>query len=259
LTRGPRRASPSVHPWAEGGFGRAADAYELGRPGYPSTALDFIAARLELAPGRVVVDLGAGTGKLSRLLAATGARIVAVEPVSAMRALIPGGIDAIEGTAEAIPCGAGTVDAVTCAQAFHWFEPEAALSEIHRVLRPGGGLAILANVRDESDPLQRGFLDVLGRHRAHPSLEDASRPAALLVRDQRFAAAELQRFPHALRLDADALVAQAASESSVALLDDSTRESALRDFRALVAGTDEIELHYVTEVVCTSRLVMPPA
>jgi SAM-dependent methyltransferase len=215
--------------------------------------VDFIAARLELAPGRVVVDLGAGTGKLSRLLLSTGARVVAIEPVSAMRALIPAGIEAIEATAEAIQCDAGTVDAVTCAQAFHWFQPETALSEIHRVLRPGGGLAILANVRDESDPLQRGFLDVLGRYRSHPSLEAALRPTDLLAGDPRFAAVALQRFPHTHRLDADAFMAQAASESSIALLDDATRERALRDFRALVDATEETELHYLTEVLCTSR------
>jgi SAM-dependent methyltransferase len=215
--------------------------------------VDFIAARLALAPGCAVVDLGAGTGKLSRLLTATGARVVAVEPVSAMRALIPADIDAIDGTADAIPCGDGTVDAVTCAQAFHWFHPGTALSEIHRVLRPGGGIAILANVRDESDPLQRAFLDVLGRYRSHPSLEDTSRAADILAGDRRFASAELQRFPHAHRLDADAFVAQAASESSIALLDDSTRERALRDFRSLVGGTEKVELLYVAEVVCTSR------
>jgi SAM-dependent methyltransferase len=246
LARGPREAAPSVHPWAEGGFGRAADAYERGRPDYPPAAVDFLAKRFGLGPGSVVVDLGAGTGKLSRQLAATGARVVAVEPVAAMRALIPPGIEAVDGTAEAIPCDSRTVDAVTCAQAFHWFEPGAALTEIHRVLRTGGGLAIVTNVRDESDPLQRGFLDVLGRHRAHPSL------AAPRRLDSRFAPPQRHRFPHVHRLDAEGFVAQAASESSIALLDDETRATALRDFGALVAGRDEIELHYLTEVLATA-------
>jgi SAM-dependent methyltransferase len=252
VTRGPLRAAPSVHPWAEGGFGRAAEAYERGRPGYPEAAVDFLAARFGLAPGCLVIDLGAGTGKLSEPLAATGARVVAVEPVSAMRALIPTGIEAVEGTAEAIPCRNGVADAVTCAQSFHWFQPGAALAEIRRVLRPGGGLAILANVRDEADPLQRAFLGVLGRYRAHPSLEAASRPADLLAGDPRFAPLELHRFSHVHRLDADTFVAQAESESSIALLDDSARASALRDFRTLVAEAGEIELHYSTEVFSTS-------
>lgn len=252
MTRGPREAAPSVHPWAEGGFGRAADAYELGRPGYPAAALDFLAARFGLGPGSVVVDLGAGTGKLSRPLAATGAQVLAVEPVDAMRALIPAGIDAVEGTAEAIPCGEGTADAVTCAQAFHWFDPDAALTEIHRVLRPEGGLAIITNVRDESDPLQRKFVDVLGRYRSHPSLEAASRPADVIAGDARFAPPDLRRFPHVHRLDMDAFVAQAASESSIALLYDASRARALREFGALVAGRAELELRYVTEVLATT-------
>jgi SAM-dependent methyltransferase len=254
VTRGPRRAASSVHPWAERGFGQAAEAYERGRPGYPPAAVEFLAAQLGVGPGSVVVDLGAGTGKLSRQLAVTGARVIAVEPVRAMRALIPVGIEAVDGTAEAIPVDDGSADAVTCGQAFHWFEPVAALAEIHRVLRPGGGLAIVANLRDESDPLQRAFLDVLGPYRAHSSLEIASRPAVVLAGDPRFAPSELRRFPHVHSLDADAFVAQAASESSIALLDDSTRASALRDFGSLVAGRDDVGLRYVTEVLSTSSL-----
>lgn len=248
MTRGPRKAAPSVHPWAEGGFGRAAEAYERGRPAYAAAAVDFIVARFGLAQSGVVVDLAAGTGKLARQLAATGARVVAVEPERAMRALIPAGIEALEGTAEAIPCGDGTADAVTCAQAFHWFEPRAALAEIHRVLRPGGGLAIVTNIRDESDPLQHGFLEVLNRYRAHPRLESPQRL------DPRFAHPERYRFPHVHRLEPEAFVAQAASESSIALLDDATRAAALREFRDLVRGHAAVDLHYATELLVTSSL-----
>jgi SAM-dependent methyltransferase len=168
-----------------------------------------------------------------------------------MRALISCEIESVDGTAEAIPCGDGTADAVTCGQSFHWFRPEAALDEIHRVLRPEGGLAILANVRDEAHPLQRAFLGVLARCRAHPSLEAVSHPLDLLAGDSRFAPPELHRFPHVQRLDAEAFVAQAASETSIALLGDTARADALRDFRALAADAGEIELHYSTEVYST--------
>jgi ubiquinone/menaquinone biosynthesis C-methylase UbiE len=99
-----------------------------------------------------VCDLAAGTGKLTRLLAATGADVVAVEPVPGMReqlAATAPEVELLDGTAEAIPLPDGSVDALTVAQAFHWFDPAVALAEIRRVLRPGGALAILFNKRDE--------------------------------------------------------------------------------------------------------------
>ena len=94
---------------------------------------------LAIGPGRDVLDLAAGTGKLTRLLVPTGAHVVAVEPVPAMRALLTD-VDALDGTAEAIPLPDASVDAVTVGQAFHWFDPPTALAEIDRVLRPGGRL-----------------------------------------------------------------------------------------------------------------------
>ncbi|MGH9279466.1 MAG: class I SAM-dependent methyltransferase, partial [Acidimicrobiales bacterium] len=108
---------------------------------------------LGLWPGRTVLDLAAGTGKLTRLLVPSGARVVGVEPLAEMRAELAGvlpEVEAVEGTAEAIPLGDGTADAVTVAQAFHWFDGARALDEIHRVLRPQGGLAMLWNVRDRT-------------------------------------------------------------------------------------------------------------
>jgi len=107
---------------------------------------------LGIGPGAKVCDLAAGTGKLTRLLAATGAEVTAVEPVPGMRdqlAETTPDVAVLDGTAEAIPLAESSVDAVTVAQAFHWFRFDEALAEIGRVLRPGGGLAILFNERDE--------------------------------------------------------------------------------------------------------------
>jgi SAM-dependent methyltransferase len=120
-------------------FGAEADAYERGRPGWPLEAVD----RVGLPSAAVVLDLAAGTGKLTRVLAQRFARVLAVEPDAAMRAFNPG---AVEGTAEAIPLADGSVDGVFVAEAFHWFDRPEVVAEIARVLRPGGTLALLWNV-----------------------------------------------------------------------------------------------------------------
>jgi SAM-dependent methyltransferase len=141
-----------VHPAAASGFQRAADAYRRGRPDYPDEAVAFLADRLGIRDGRRVLDLGAGTGKLTRLLTPTGASVVAVEPIVAMRdalrADVPG-IEVVAGRAEAIPLGDGSMDAAVVAQAFHWFHAALALDELHRVLRDGASLGLVWNVRDE--------------------------------------------------------------------------------------------------------------
>src|SRR5438105_1434322 len=102
--------STEVNPWASEGFGRVAETYERARPGYPAEAIDWLAERLDLRPGRTVVDVGAGTGKLSRILAATGARVVAVEPLDEMRRLVEGApdIEAVAAPAEALPLPDGS-------------------------------------------------------------------------------------------------------------------------------------------------------
>jgi SAM-dependent methyltransferase len=139
-----------LHPLAEH-FGSVADAYERGRPDYPPAAVGAMAAELALATGDRVVDLAAGTGKLTRALLAAGLDVVAVEPQGAMlQKLVEtiGPVRVLEGVAEAIPLPDGGVAAVTVADAFHWFDRPRALSEIRRVLRPGGGLAVIATVPD---------------------------------------------------------------------------------------------------------------
>jgi ubiquinone/menaquinone biosynthesis C-methylase UbiE len=238
----------TIHAWAAGGFTRGAADYAKARPDYPSAAVDL----LGLAPGKTVVDVGAGTGKLTRQLAETGARVVAVEPLDAMRELIPAeGIEVLRGTAEALPLPTSSADVVTAAQAFHWFEAAEALGEMHRVLRPGGLLALLWNRRDPEDPVQREFMRILSRHRAHPSLERAPRiEDGGLLGDAR-----LYRFPHTQELDREGLVAQAASESSIAVLEGEARTAALADFARLAETLPpSFELRFTTEVVLESTL-----
>ena len=129
-----------MHPVAAAGFASAADVYDRARPSYPEEAVAWMAQRCELGEGKTVVDVGAGTGKLTRLLPTTRAHVIAVEPVAEMRAKLTG-VQALDGTAEEIPLPDGSADVITVAQAFHWFDHERALPELHRVLKPGGTFA----------------------------------------------------------------------------------------------------------------------
>jgi SAM-dependent methyltransferase len=143
----------ALHPLAVG-FDGVADAYERGRPEYAPAVVGAIAAELRVPAGARVLDLGAGTGKLTRALLDGGLDVVAVEPqprlCDSLRASV-GDERVREGVAEAIPLADGSVAAVTVADAFHWFDHAAALTEIRRVLRPGGGLAVLTARVDWSD------------------------------------------------------------------------------------------------------------
>ncbi len=154
---------PTLHPDAYS-FAGVAELYERVRPEYPDEAVDWLVGRLGLEPGRVVVDLAAGTGKLTRRLVPSGARVVAVEPLPEMRAqlerIVPAA-DIVPGTAEELPLPDASADAVTVGQAFHWFDPEPAIAEIARVLRPGGALAPVWNIRDLSDPFQAELDELL--------------------------------------------------------------------------------------------------
>jgi ubiquinone/menaquinone biosynthesis C-methylase UbiE len=140
----------ALHPLAEH-FAGIATQYERGRPEYPLASVGALAAELRLPAGARVLDLAAGTGKFSRALQACGYDVLAVEPTPSLREQLASSIGperVQDGLAEAIPCADASVDAVTVADAFHWFDPPRALAEIARVLRPSGGLAIVSTVHD---------------------------------------------------------------------------------------------------------------
>ncbi len=131
-------------------FAEVAGAYERGRPSYPEDAVRWLAGDEPCD----IVDLGAGTGKLTRALVALGHRVTAVEPLAEMRAQLESavpGVAAVSGNAESMPLEDASADVVTCAQAFHWFDHAVALPEIARILRPGGRLALVWNTRDDRD------------------------------------------------------------------------------------------------------------
>jgi SAM-dependent methyltransferase len=241
-----------VHPAAAKGFSRSADAYERGRPGYPRAALDWLADRLQLAPGTTVVDLAAGTGKLTRELVRTGAAVVAVEPVAEMRSLLPAEARTLEGTAEAIPLDGGSVDAVTVAQAFHWFDGERALAEIHRVLRPDGVLALVWNRRG-SDPLNAAIEELVAPHRGDVPTHHGGAWRAAFERTRLFGPPETRSFENTQALDADGLADRVGSISFAAALDAGPREELLGRVRAL-AGGGIVELAYTTNLEVFRRL-----
>jgi len=152
----------------------AAD-YERHRPEYPEEALRWVVDQLGLGPGARVLDVGAGTGKLTRGLVAMGFDVVAVEPGAGMldqlRIAVPG-VEGLEGSAESIPLADESVGAAFAGQAYHWFDPELAVPELHRVLRAGGGLALLWNWWDERDPLQAELAELIGFAGHQPGREE---------------------------------------------------------------------------------------
>ncbi len=253
----------SVHAAAATGFGRADEEYERGRPDYPAPARAQLIATLGLRPGRSVLDLAAGTGKLTRALAETGAEVIAVEPVPGMRArLLATTPEArvLAGTAERIPLDDGSVHAVTVAQAFHWFDARAAAGEIHRVLRPRGRLAVIWNAWDENVPWVSEVMGIVHAHAAGAPQQRTSPWARRLAATALFSPLTQNTFPNLVTGGRDVLVARILSTSYIAALPAPGREQVARDVLAIAdrdpatAGREMIAMPYTTHVSwCEAR------
>lgn len=227
-------------------FGAAAPAYAEHRPDYAQAAVRWA---LEPAPGPRVLDLGAGTGKLTAALVALGAEVVAVEPDPAMLAELGRALPAVRalpGSAEAVPLPDASVDAVVAGNAMHWFDMDVAGPEIARVLAPGGVLAGLWNVFDNQvdwvAQLERvsgsaaiGPRDTRSSWRAETA--GAHLPRAGLV--ARFGSPEQTEFPHGQRRTADSLVATFATKAGVLVMPEQEREATLDPIRAFLTGRPE--------------------
>jgi SAM-dependent methyltransferase len=257
---GPRA---SIHESAALGFGRASADYERGRPGYPRPAVDQLARELRIGPGRRVVDLAAGTGKLTRELMPCGATIVAVEPVAEMREQLVGalpGIEALDGTAERMPLADASVDTVVVAQAFHWFDVRAAATEIHRVLRPGGGLGAIWNAWDESVGWVARLQDRVHAHAGNTPQQRTSHWRSELEGSGLFTPGTERVIPNLVLGGAQALLARVASVSYIASLDSAQHAAVLADVEQIVAEDPdtreltELEMPYLTHIVCCWRL-----
>ena len=218
---------------------------------------------LGIDDGKRVLDLAAGTGKLTRLLVPTGAFVVAVEPVEAMRAALTRSlpeVQALAGTAEAIPLPAASIDAVAVGQAFHWFDGDAALAEIHRVLRPGGRLGLIWNVKDESVDWIERLGGIMESYRG-----DAPRVASgawkdAFTRTTLFTPLQRARFSFVHEADFAAVVARVTSVSFIAALPPAEFARVVEKVRVLLAthpetaGRSTFELPYRTGVYWTERI-----
>lgn len=256
-----------VHDVAARGFATAGGAYETGRPEYPAAAIACLVEHLSIRQGSDVLDVGAGTGKLARLILPMGARVTGIEPVAGMReafARALPGVAILDGTAEALPVPDASADAIVVGTAFHWFDGVAALREARRVLRPGGGLGIVWAVRDESVAWVAELLAMVATYlRGDPPryASGAWRAAfASPEADAWFTPLQAATFPFSYEVDREAVVARVASTSFVGAAGEGERAEILDRARALLAthpqtrGRNRLEFPHRADVYwCRAR------
>jgi SAM-dependent methyltransferase len=215
-------------------FGRCAKEYVSGRPEYPDALL------ADLPHADIIVELGAGTGKFTRLLTRTGARIIAVEPQPAMAAHIPlaANVEVVGGTAEQIPLADTSADLVCCATAFHWFDYARATAEIVRIARPGAHLALVWNVRDRRVPWVAEIDRLTDAYRTCP-VRNGVRHRQILD-DGRFELVCESAYPFEHRMPPSGIVDRVLSTSFIAALPEGEQEAVREKVLAIIAAHSEL-------------------
>lgn len=233
----------SLHQSAEHGFEAGAETYVKGRPDYPGQITEWLTNTLALRAGNQAVDLGAGTGKFTTFLKRTGAEITAVEPVAAMRTQLAKhhpDIRITPGSAMAIPLPDTSADAVVCAQAFHWFANEQALGEIRRVLKPGGRLGLVWNIRDDNVAWVVNLMQIIAPYQGNTP-QYATGHWRTLFPASGFGPLQEKQFPHSHEGAPDEVIlARTLSTSFVAALPASEQKKIETRVRELIASTPEL-------------------
>jgi SAM-dependent methyltransferase len=255
--------SSAIHPFAAEGFARGADTYARGRPDFPPAVRAWLREDLRLDEQSVALELGAGTGKFTARLLETGARVIAVDPVEQMLAQLKRnttGATALLGTAERIPLADAAVDAVVCAQAFHWFATPTALAEIRRVLKPNGVLGLIWNVRDQSVDWVAKITTLIAPYEGDAPRYDAGEWRKVFPA-QGFGPLHERRIPHVhVGPPERVIVDRVASISFIAALHPAEQASLLARIRELIAATpalagrDEVSFPYATMAYHCVRL-----
>ncbi|USW03514.1 methyltransferase domain-containing protein [Pseudomonas pergaminensis] len=252
-----------VHTSAQQGFSTQAVTYAQGRPDYPRQLTGWLAETLRIDAQSSVIDLGAGTGKFTRLLSTLAPTLTAVEPVAAMGAqltkLLPD-VRLVNGTAESIPLPSASADAVVCAQAFHWFSTEAALAEIHRVLKPQGRLGLVWNVRDESVDWVAAITDIITPYEGDTPRFHTGRWREAFTGEY-FSEPEVTCFPYShVGSPQEVIMDRFLSVSFIAALPEASKAVVTAQLQALIdthpslKGRDTVAFPYQTQAYVCQRL-----
>lgn len=245
-----------VNDIAASGFTRGADAYAKARPDYPADAIAHIIAELQIDSASVIADIGAGTGKLTQALVPTGAKIYAVEPLEAMRAkIVLPGVSVIASGAEEVPLPSHILDGITVAQAFHWFDGPLALSEFHRLLKPGKKVALIWNQRDLRVPWIAAIEAVVKPYENIQPHDKLHATTGVFASDVRFSKLTEREFSHTHVLDHEDVVTRVASISYIANLDDTKQRTVFDSVRKILRDVPEpAEFAYRTRVYIATAL-----